>query len=187
MKKVLLAAALAVSSLLSAAPAQAQPHVLRGYHFENGLIHPKGHPAECLTAASASPNAELYIFGCGLQGKFPGDVLQIWNGITIGGTVILALAAHPDLIIGGIPGNYTTAKLIYVPLHKDVPLFETMYMTGKPYKIGGSFIFKNYHRERLYLQPRGRQPVWASYSLFGRRGWISSWTLSKNWIEEDEL
>jgi hypothetical protein len=158
-----------------------RPESYTGYHF-TGLIHPNGERGQCLTAARAEAHAQLYVFGC-----TPGDPLQEWVALNIGGSVLIALAAHPNLIIGGIPAHGTNAvELIDEPTGKDVPLPQSMYISGSM-KHNAVNRIRNNPRQYISTPQRGHQIFWAGLTI--RKTWNAGWVFSPpplgtGWVAE---
>jgi hypothetical protein len=157
------------SAALTRPAAIVQRHAVTGYHFE-GTIHPNGERGQCLTAGNAANHAELYVFGC-----TAGDALQIWTGIVLKGTVLIALAAHPQYVIGGIPGTNNAVELLDVPKNRDVPLPQTLFMFGgiKHNSVGRMY---NQHHEFISTPQRGYQIWW--HGLTVRKTWNAGWVFS---------
>ncbi len=179
MRGMIMAALVAVGigGAVLAAPsvASATPAAYTGYHA-TGPISPAGELRQCLTANSAEAHAQIYVVGC-----VEHDALQQWVAISVAGTVLIALEAHPNLYIGGIPGERGGVELYDLPKNQDVPINQSTFIGGSLKRYGASNSISSITRGYMSLPKQGHSVVWGGRFT---RGNNRSWVFKGGWITE---
>lgn len=180
MRRVIMAALLAISTggtvLGGSSVAAASPAAITGYHA-TGTISPAGEANQCLTAGHAKAGAQILVFGC-----VPGnaDALQQWVAIAIGGTVLVALEGHPDLCIGGVPGDHGSVELFDCG-GNVIPFRQATSLSGSVKRHGAVNGIQSLTRQWLSLPTRGHTVYWRGRFA---RGNNRRWVFNGGWIPE---
>jgi hypothetical protein len=158
LKRLLVAAAVlaaTISAVVPAATAQASPRVSTAWHFD-GQIAVAGERGQCWTVYAVASQQPVHIMSCR-----PGDKFQEWTAISVAGTVVIGLLAHPDFVIGGIPGPGGQVELIKLQNTDDVPLPQSTFVTGLLLRQGKGYNrIKNNAREYISTPQKGRTEYW---------------------------